>query len=153
MLCTHCQHENADDAHFCANCGRPLKEDTTVSLNPVEIPDDLGDELATLAAGLGQGEALILVKNGPNAGTRFLIGTEDGSVSLGRNPASDVFLDDVTVSRRHAEVRRQPDGLYVFDLGSLNGTYLNRDRVEQTKLAFGDELQIGKFKLVILIGA
>jgi pSer/pThr/pTyr-binding forkhead associated (FHA) protein len=152
LRCTHCQHENAGDAHFCANCGRPLEEDTTVSLNPLEVPGELSDELVTLREGLTQGEALIFVKYGPNAGTRFTIVPGDETVTLGRDPASDVFLDDVTVSRRHAEVRRTSDGLYLFDLESLNGTYLNRDRVDQTKLASGDEIQIGRFKLVILMG-
>jgi pSer/pThr/pTyr-binding forkhead associated (FHA) protein len=70
----------------------------------------------------------------------------------GRHPDSDIFLDDITVSRRHAEIIRRSDGFHVLDVGSLNGTYVNRDRVEEAKLANGDELQIGKFKLVFFTG-
>jgi pSer/pThr/pTyr-binding forkhead associated (FHA) protein len=90
------------------------------------------------------------VKHGPNAGSTFLL--EQDATTAGRNPDSDVFLDDVTVSRKHAEFRRQADGWYVHDLGSLNGTYVNRERVDVTKLAPHDEVQVGKFKLVFFSG-
>jgi pSer/pThr/pTyr-binding forkhead associated (FHA) protein len=92
------------------------------------------------------GQALLVVQRGPRAGSRFVL---DGSLTtLGRHPESDIFLDDITVSRRHAEVHRDGDRFEVRDVGSLNGTYLNRDRVEKAELSNGDELQIGKFKLV-----
>ena len=96
------------------------------------------------------GLAQVVVKHGPNAGSTFLL--EAAVTTAGRNPDSDVFLDDVTVSRKHAEFRREDDGFYVHDQGSLNGTYVNRERVDVTKLASNDEVQIGKFKLVFFAG-
>ncbi|MFL6226315.1 MAG: FHA domain-containing protein, partial [Actinomycetes bacterium] len=86
-----------------------------------------------------------------NAGSRFLLDKE--VVTAGRHPESDIFLDDITVSRRHAEIRRGPNGFTVHDVGSLNGTYLNRERVEDGELDAGDELQIRKFKLVFFAGS
>jgi pSer/pThr/pTyr-binding forkhead associated (FHA) protein len=98
--------------------------------------------------GLPSGSALLVVKRGPNAGSRFLL---DQPLTLaGRHPDSDVFLDDVTVSRRHAEFRREHGQFRVVDIGSLNGTYVNGEPVESAVLANGDEIQIGKFRLVFL---
>ncbi len=118
----------------------------------MELEDEVGDELGTLEEELRPGEALLVVKRGPNAGSRFLIAADTERTTLGRHPGSDIFLDDVTVSRGHAELRRRADGLFVHDLGSLNGTYLNRERIEESKLASWDELQIGRFRLLFLIG-
>ena len=146
MYCTRCGHPNKDEARFCSNCGAPLHEDTTLGLSPVEVEAEGAEEFPFPEDRLEPGQALLLVKHGPNAGSTFLLDAE--VTRAGRSPDSDVFLDDVTVSRRHAEIRRQQDGWYVHDLGSLNGTYVNRERVEMTKLASGDELQIGRFKLV-----
>ena len=91
----------------------------------------------------------MIVRRGPAAGTKF---TLDGDiVTVGRHPQSDIFLNDITVSRRHAELRRDGRGRYaVTDLGSLNGTYVNRARVDSSLLSSGDELQIGKFRLLFL---
>jgi len=94
------------------------------------------------------GSALIVVKRGPNAGSRFLL--DQPVTSAGRHPGSDIFLDDVTVSRRHAEFRRDNGEFRVVDVGSLNGTYVNRKPVESAVLANGDEIQIGKFRLVFV---
>jgi pSer/pThr/pTyr-binding forkhead associated (FHA) protein len=96
------------------------------------------------------GSALLVVKRGPNAGSRFLLDRD--TTSAGRHPDSDIFLDDVTVSRRHAEFRREGGEFVVIDVGSLNGTYVNREPVDQAVLAGGDEVQIGKFRLVFLTG-
>ncbi|HEX5115622.1 MAG TPA: FHA domain-containing protein [Pseudonocardiaceae bacterium] len=96
------------------------------------------------------GSALLVVKRGPNAGSRFLLDRD--TTSAGRHPDSDIFLDDVTVSRRHAEFRREGGEFVVIDVGSLNGTYVNREPVDQAVLANGDEVQIGKFRLVFLTG-
>ena len=101
--------------------------------------------------GLPKGSALLVVKRGPNAGSRFLL--DQPVTSAGRHPGSDIFLDDVTVSRRHAEFRRENDEFQVVDVGSLNGTYVNREAVESAVLVDGDEVQIGKFRLVFLTGA
>ena len=98
---------------------------------------------------LPAGSALLVVKRGPNAGSRFLLDRD--TTSAGRHPDSDIFLDDVTVSRRHAEIERLADGGYeVRDAGSLNGTYVNGERVEKARLRNGDEVQIGKFRMVFL---
>ncbi len=98
--------------------------------------------------GLPSGSALIVVKRGPNAGSRFLL--DQPVTSAGRHPGSDIFLDDVTVSRRHAEFRRENGKFQVVDVGSLNDTYVNRDPVDLAVLTSGDEIQIGKFRLVFL---
>ena len=100
--------------------------------------------------GLSAGSALLVVKRGPNAGSRFLLDQDE--ITAGRHPESDIFLDDVTVSRRHAEFRRTAEGFEVADIGSLNGTYVNREPIEVSSLSNGDEVQIGKFRLVFLSG-
>ena len=107
-------------------------------------------EGARLAETLPPGSALLVVRRGPNAGSRFLLDTD--VTTAGRHPESDIFLDDVTVSRRHAEFRREGGIFTVRDVGSLNGTYVNRERVESASLANADEVQIGKFRLMFLSG-
>jgi pSer/pThr/pTyr-binding forkhead associated (FHA) protein len=99
---------------------------------------------------LPPGMALLVVRRGPNAGARFLLDHE--VTTSGRHPDSDIFLDDVTVSRRHAEFHRDGSTFTVRDVGSLNGTYVNRERVESATLNNGDEVQIGKFRLVYVAG-
>jgi pSer/pThr/pTyr-binding forkhead associated (FHA) protein len=116
-----------------------------------ETTEDMDDTGARLTEQLPAGAALLVVRRGPNAGSRFLLDTE--VTTAGRHPESDIFLDDVTVSRRHAEFRRDRGVFSVRDVGSLNGTYVNRERVEQATLANSDEVQIGKFRLVFLVGA
>jgi len=160
-FCTECGHENPSSARFCSQCGHRLVAadqshdqgagSSTITLTPVE-PDTGGDggELSAedVAAldGLPAGSALLVVQRGPSAGSRFLLDTDD--VSAGRHPDSDIFLDDVTVSRRHAAFRRTPDGYVVADVGSLNGTYVNRDRIDEILLSGGDEVQVGKYRLI-----
>ncbi len=150
MFCTHCGHPNRDDARFCAECGRPLKDDPTVTLTPVESDDEGQGDFPFPHDELEAGQGLLLVKRGPNAGSTFLI--ERDETSVGRNTDSHVFLDDITVSRAHASILRHEDGsFFVRDSGSLNGTYVNGEQVEETKLASGDEVQIGMFKLVFFV--
>ena len=146
MFCTECGHPNRDDARFCAECGAPLQDDATLTLPPIEHDDEAHDEFPFPHDELQAQQALLLVKRGHNAGSTFLL---DGEVSsAGRNPDSAVFLDDVTVSRKHAVFERRGDGSwFVRDVGSLNGTYVNGEQVDETKLASGDEVQVGKFKL------
>jgi pSer/pThr/pTyr-binding forkhead associated (FHA) protein len=147
VFCTNCGHPNKDDARFCASCGHPLQDDPTLSLTPVEADDEPQDEFPFPHDELEPGQGLLLVKRGPNAGSTFLL--EGDATSVGRAPESDVFLDDVTVSRKHAQIVRRPDGSFsVTDVGSLNGTYVNGEQVDETKLATGDEVQIGMFKLM-----
>ena len=112
-------------------------------------------KLRTLRVGLRWIFAMLtgrrLLKRGPNAGSRFLL--DQDVTTAGRHPDSDIFLDDVTVSRRHAEFRREGSGYTVHDVGSLNGTYVNRERIDAAPLSGGDEVQIGKFRLVYLTAA
>ena len=96
------------------------------------------------------GAAILIVKRGPNAGARFLLDQE--TTTAGRHPESDTFLDDVTVSRRHAEFRLNDGTFEVVDVGSLNGTYVNREPRNSQVLSIGDEIQIGKFRLVFIAG-
>lgn len=110
-----------------------------------------GEELAAdlaAAAALPVGTALLVVRRGPNAGSRFLLDSD--LTTVGRHPDSDIFLDDVTVSRRHAEFYRHGITFTVRDVGSLNGTYVNRERIEEAVLNGGDEVQVGKFRLAFL---
>lgn len=156
MYCTHCGHQNPADANFCGNCGRPLEPAgeaaTTGSLRPDELEALEADERVdarTVLAELEPGTALLQVLRGPNEGARYLLDSE--VVRVGRHPDSDIFLDDITVSRRHAELRREGAGFGVHDVGSLNGTYVNGRRVEDQVITTGDEVQIGKFKLVAIV--
>ncbi len=118
---------------------------------------DIHDELAWSAddaevEALPRGSGVLVVKRGPNAGAQFRL--EAPVATIGRHPASDIYLDDITVSRRHAEIRRD-DGAAQFrvvDLGSLNNTYLNREQVDSAVLSDGDELQVGNFRLIFLAG-
>lgn len=120
-------------------------------LNELEAPTHAGGESTVSGVeGLPAGSALLVVKRGPNAGSRFLL--DQPITSAGRHPDSDIFLDDVTVSRRHAEFRLEKNEFHVVDVGSLNGTYVNREPVDSAVLANGDEVQIGKFRLVFLTG-
>ncbi|MDP8955390.1 MAG: zinc-ribbon and FHA domain-containing protein [Actinomycetota bacterium] len=149
MRCSRCGNENPESARFCANCGNQLQEDSTIRFTPVEAEDETGER--PLQQGeLERGQALLVVQRGPNAGSKFLI--DKDITTTGRHPESDIFLDDVTVSRRHAEFRRRDGKFFVHDVGSLNGTYVNRQRVDETQLANGDELQIGRFKLTFYAG-
>jgi pSer/pThr/pTyr-binding forkhead associated (FHA) protein len=110
----------------------------------------LDDDDAAAVDALPRGSALLVVQRGPGAGNRFLL--DQDVVTAGRHPESEIFLDDITVSRRHVEFRRTTDGFTVSDVGSLNGTYVNRDRIDEAVLANGDEVQIGKFRLVYFAG-
>lgn len=110
------------------------------------VSDAAVENMATMRRGSG----VLVVKRGPNAGSQFLL--DQPVMSAGRHPGSDIFLDDITVSRRHAEFRRDKGGFRVIDLGSLNSTYLNREPVDSAVLADGDEIQIGNFRLIFLAG-
>jgi pSer/pThr/pTyr-binding forkhead associated (FHA) protein len=150
LVCGRCGHRNPEDARFCSNCGNPLQEDTTLTFTPIEVEEEGGEAGGLPQSELDPGQALLVVQRGPNAGSRFLI--DKDTTTTGRHPESDIFLDDVTVSRRHAEFHRTNGKFLIRDVGSLNGTYVNRQRVEETQLANGDELQIGKFKLTFYVG-
>ena len=154
MYCTNCGHKNPDGANFCSSCGAPLQDgknsDTTITFMPGELEADLDEEVHISPDELEGGRWVLIVKRGPNAGSKFFIDSD--TTAIGRHPESEIFLDDITVSRRHAEIRREGESFSLHDVGSLNGTYSNRERVESTDLRSGDEVQIGKFKLVFLTG-
>jgi pSer/pThr/pTyr-binding forkhead associated (FHA) protein len=146
VFCTNCGHPNRDDARFCSECGHPLQEDVTVTLPAIEAEEEVHEEFPFPHDELETGQALLLVKRGPNAGSTFLL--DQDATTVGRSTDGDVFLDDVTVSRKHAIFERRAGGAwFVRDVGSLNGTYVNGEQVDETKLASGDEVQIGRFKL------
>ena len=159
MFCTACGTENPAGSRYCANCGAVLADslpDTTSVIGSHGTLPESDGEFSTEAHqgaidALAPGSALLVVKRGPNAGSRFLL--DQDAITAGRHPDSDIFLDDVTVSRRHAEFRREGSGYTVHDVGSLNGTYVNRERIDAVPLAGGDEVQIGKFRLVYLTAA
>jgi len=155
MLCNQCGQTNPPGSRFCSSCGssldapRATSDDT--SLIPVTSPDTSEVELAVPSTEVPAGQGVLVVKRGPNAGSRFVL--EGSAVTAGRSPDSDIFLDDVTVSRRHASFVPAGSSYEVRDVGSLNGTYLNRERIDAAPLTNGDEVQIGKFRLVFLTGA
>jgi pSer/pThr/pTyr-binding forkhead associated (FHA) protein len=155
VFCNQCGHRNPPGSNFCSSCGAALNlseiEDTTMShVVPAGEEREVDDDIKVSPDDLAANAALLIVRKGPNEGSKYLLDAE--VTRAGRHPDSDIFLDDITVSRRHAEIVRRADGFHVLDVGSLNGTYVNRDRVEDVKLSNGDELQIGKFKLVFFTG-
>lgn len=151
MTCSHCGHHVPPDANFCPDCGLPVdtqhraKDDTTAAIDIGDLdPHHELAELPTLAPGTG----MLVVVRGPNAGSRYLLDRD--TTTVGRHPDSDIFLDDVTVSRRHAELLTDSGLINLHDLGSLNGSYVNSERVEDRQLVTGDEVQIGRFKLLFV---
>ena len=148
LLCSECGHRNHSGAHFCDNCGHLLKSDATVSLTPVEVGEGAEEDHSHYQDELEPEQALLVVKRGPNAGSTFLLEAGQEVLTIGRSTGSDAFLDDVTVSRKHAEIQRRGDGFVARDLGSLNGTFVNGRRVDEAELEPGDEIQIGKFKFL-----
>jgi FHA domain/zinc-ribbon domain len=141
VYCARCSRPNPEGARYCSNCGAPVAGEP-------EYADELAPDYSAVES-LPPGTALLVVLRGPNAGSRFLL--DHDFTSTGRHPDSDIFLDDVTVSRRHAEFyRHEADRFTVRDVGSLNGTYVNRERIEEAELFGGDEVQIGKFRLLFL---
>lgn len=154
MFCTNCGHKNPEGSNFCSSCGKPLTEpggsDTTITFMSGETETDHDEEVHVSPEELEGGRGVLIVKRGPNAGSKFFLDQE--TTQIGRHPDSDIFLDDITVSRRHAEIRAA-GSFSLHDVGSLNGTYVNRERLEEGDLRSGDEIQIGKFKLVFLAGS
>lgn len=154
VRCDKCGTPNPETSNFCGHCGaqlRSMNESTqTVTLGiagDLDAPEALNESDAAAIAALPHGSALLVILRGPGLGGRYLLDTD--VVTVGRHPDSDIFLDDITVSRRHVEFRRDAadDGYSVHDVGSLNGTYLNRDRIDDAVMSAGDEVRIGKFRL------
>lgn len=154
MFCSNCGRENQPDANFCSSCGHRLAsstDDATITFAALDLGDPQAEaELSTALEELPSDDAMLFVRRGTNAGATYLLDSD--LIRVGRSTDADIFLDDVTVSRRHAEFHRKEGHYTLVDVGSLNGTYLNGERIEQSKLVRGDEVQIGKFKLVFLTG-
>jgi pSer/pThr/pTyr-binding forkhead associated (FHA) protein len=152
VFCNHCGHRNPPESSFCSSCGSPLDVtgDRTITLTAVDpLQDAPGgeDDVVVSMNDLPVGTAVLIVRSGQQAGDRFVLTTQQ--TRLGRHPDSEIMLDDITVSRRHASIERTPEGYVVTDAGSLNGTYVNQERIERAVLHHGDELQVGKFRLVL----
>jgi hypothetical protein len=150
VYCNNCGHKNNADSNFCSSCGTPLDkapDDPTTITFQIEGANPEGeDEINIDLDDIPPEGGLLVVVRGPIAGARLALSKD--VTTAGRHPQSDLFLDDITVSRRHAEFLKAADGSFtVHDVGSLNGTYLNRERVETAPLANGDEIQIGKYRL------
>ncbi len=120
-----------------------------MTLSAVEAADE-EDELERYLDGLAPGVGLLVVRHGPNAGSSYRL--DAASTAIGRHPDSDVFLDDITVSRRHVVIEHGDGGYVLRDVGSLNGTYVNRKRVDEAQLKYGDEVQIGRYRLSFVVG-
>lgn len=149
MFCTSCGHQNGGEANYCAKCGAYLVADQKTETIPMPLPGvgrDPDSNVPVEPSG-GQGAALVIRTGGGRSGERFRILDK---TTIGRSPTSDVFLDDVTVSREHAVVYNDGSSVRVEDRASLNGTFVNHERVEKQALESGDEIQIGKYKLTYL---
>jgi pSer/pThr/pTyr-binding forkhead associated (FHA) protein len=146
MYCSECGHHNREGGRFCGRCGASLLEadggEPTEALPAIEAT--LAED-SNVAVDAG---TLVIRVGGGRAGEQFAVRSD--VTTIGRAPQSDVFLDDITVSRSHARLERTPNGPQLTDLGSLNGTYVNRERIETVRLSDGDELQIGKYRLTYI---
>jgi hypothetical protein len=152
MQCRRCGHDNEPGANFCSSCGASLADadETTASLGLLEDRQQLEAELGELLDDLPPDMGMLVVRRGPNAGSTYALDADETLV--GRHPDSDLFLDDVTVSRRHAVVKRVGDHYEITDVGSLNGTYVGGERIDTARLDDMAEVQIGRFVLTFLLG-
>ena len=151
MFCSHCGSGVSADARFCSSCGKPLAAadlESTGAMTPVDDTVDTGG-MAPVADGAAF--AVLVVQRGPGEGTAYPL--VPPVVHIGRASDQEVFLDDITVSRRHAELRLEGTTWTLVDLGSLNGTYVNKQAVQESQLVSGDEIQIGKYRFRFMAGA
>ena len=146
IYCQECGFQNSESANYCARCGALLvKDEGGTETTQTFTADDSDDTPAEALENLGvQGPALVVRSGGGRAGEMFPL---EGETTVGRSPDCGIFLDDVTVSRKHAILRERDNGFFIEDQGSLNGTFVNRKRVESAQLEDGDELQVGKYRL------
>jgi len=148
VYCSECGFQNPEAANYCARCGALLEKDegggeTTLSYTPDELGEDAGPLLADV-----DGPALVVRSGGGRSGEHFV--PQGDRTTIGRSPDCDIFLDDVTVSRNHAVLVKRDQKFVIEDQGSLNGTFVNRRRVDSAELEDDDELQIGKYRLIFL---
>jgi len=149
VYCGECGFQNPEASNYCSRCGARLEKgesgEQTMTYTPEEVSEDPAAALEDLG---GKGPALVVRAGGGRAGESFF--PEAERTTIGRSPECDIFLDDVTVSRKHAVLVRQDSEFTIEDQGSLNGTFVNRARIESVRLQDGDELQIGKYRLVFM---
>ena len=150
VYCPECGFQNQETANYCSRCGALLaadaeSADATMTFSAEELEEEKGDVLEELGV---EGPTLVVRSGGGRTGEQFPL--ERTQTTIGRSPDCDIVLDDVTVSRRHAVVARGEAAFTIEDLGSLNGTFLNRRRIERSELESGDEVQIGKYRLTFL---
>jgi pSer/pThr/pTyr-binding forkhead associated (FHA) protein len=153
VFCQKCGHRNVSDSFFCSSCGSALEVDgdkTVVIAKVDQLQDALGpqDNATIDLRTLPKSSATLMVRSGPQAGERFVLDTS--MTRLGRHPDSEISLDDISVSRRHAEIERHGQEYVLRDSGSLNGTYVNQQRVDSVVLQQGDEILVGRFRLIFL---
>lgn len=152
-VCPSCNHKNDISANFCSSCGERIgggPDATTEALSVVDLSETSGNDHLDDRAAFSVDTGLLVVEEGPKSGSRYALDTD--IVTAGRHPESDIFLDDVTVSRRHVEISSVGGEYRAKDVGSLNGTYINKELIESSVLTDGDELQIGRFKLIFFHG-
>jgi len=155
MTCPECGQQLPDSVNFCSNCGAALKAhsgDTTRVIPAIASDDqvELSEVQLAALADVPPGVGVLLVVRGPNEGSKFVLDAD--SVTAGRHPQCDIFLDDVTVSRHHAKLTNRGAHSWISDLNSLNGTYVNRALIEgESPLRLGDEVQIGQFRMIYLV--
>ncbi len=150
VYCPECGFQNPEASNYCSRCGALLAKETGSETTMSFDLEEPGEESESLLASLGiSGPALVVRSGGGMAGQSFQ--PAEGTTLIGRSPECEIFLDDVTVSRRHAELSRDGESFSIRDLGSLNGTYVNRRRIESAVLDDDDEVQIGKYRLTFLL--
>ena len=150
MFCPSCGYRNPEGVNFCARCGASLIQDQDEAQVTLSwVPGEDEHEPVSVQNELPEGASLVIRRGGGRAGETYHL--TEPQITIGRHPDSTIFLDDVTVSRNHALIERDGDAYYISDRGSLNGTYVNRRRVERQLLGDGDELQIGKYRLTFIV--
>ena len=155
VFCNNCGHRNPPQSAFCSACGAILDQPVvrTITLpkaDPMQDAPGPEDNVQVDLSGIARGTGILVVRSGDRSGERFTL--RAGSIDVGRHPDSSICLDDVTVSRRHARIENRDGEYRIEDLGSLNGTYVNQQRIDSGELQHGDELQIGKFRMVFFDG-
>ena len=152
-VCQACNHRNDFGSNFCSSCGERIgggPDDPTAAIPVIDNHDHLDREHLSDREAFGESIGILIVDDGPKGGSRYAL--DEAVTTAGRHPDSTIFLDDVTVSRRHVEIKSDAGVYTAKDVGSLNGTYINKKLIEESELVDGDELQIGRFKLLFFHG-